>query len=133
MQLFVDTEPIILIGDARRGLQNLTELINKYERTKDSETLNEALKLGLSIIDKALTALLMARGIRIKDWGYVSQVLNYIVPSNTIDPGLRDYIAKCLSQSPCDYDSAINKIDELNRLVDYAHSVVTHRVLYHGP
>jgi hypothetical protein len=34
MQLFVDIEPIILIGDARRGLQNLTELINKYERTK---------------------------------------------------------------------------------------------------
>ncbi|KUO79845.1 MAG: hypothetical protein AT714_07930 [Vulcanisaeta sp. OSP_8] len=133
MQLFVDIEPIILIGDARRGLQNLTELINKYERTKDSETLNEALKLGLSIIDKALTALLMARGIRIKDWGYVSQVLNYIVPSNTIDPGLRDSIAKCLSQSPCDYDSAINKIGDLNRLVDYAHSVVTHRVLYHGP
>jgi hypothetical protein len=129
----VNTEPIILIKDARKDLQILTELMNKYERTRDKAILNELLKFSLSIIDKALTALLMARGIRVKDWSYVAQVLNYVVPSNAVDPGLRDYISKCLSQDTCDHDSVITKIGELNRLVDYAHSVVTHRVLYHGP
>ncbi|MGC8543646.1 MAG: hypothetical protein ACP5NQ_06860 [Vulcanisaeta sp.] len=127
------TEPITLINSARKDLQMVTKLLNEYERSRDVGVLTSIAKLGLLIFDNATKALLDAREIRVKDWGYVMEVIRYFVPNNVVSEDLRDYFVKCSSQNNgCDHDEVPARVNELSRFVDYISTVVTHRIPYRG-
>ena len=111
----------------------VTKLLNEYERSRDVGVLTSIAKLGLLIFDNATKALLDAREIRVKDWGYVMEVIRYFVPNNVVSEDLRDYFVKCSSQdSGCDHDEVSARVNELSRFVDYISTVVTHRIPYRG-
>ncbi|BDR91112.1 hypothetical protein [Vulcanisaeta souniana] len=128
----MESEPITLIINARRNLQIITNLMNSYEKTKDINTLNNIMKLGLSTFDDVVRAFLMAREIRVRNWEHAVQVARDFIPSGIINDDLRDFFIKCTSQYTCDPSLIGSRINELSRFIDFVGALSTHRVPYRG-
>jgi hypothetical protein len=129
----VDPEPINLIRDARKNIQLVNRLVSGCGSTKSINILSRAVELSLNALDDALRAMLMSMGIRVKDWSYAIQLISQLMPGNPLDPGLKDQLISCLFKDDCDLSSLMVSVREVNRFVDYAYSVVTHRVMHMGP
>ncbi len=125
-------EPITLIINARKNLQIIMNLMSSYERTRDINTLNNIMKLGLSTFDDTVRAFLTVREIRVRNWEHAVQVARDFIPSGIINDDLRDFFIKCSSQCTCDPSLIASRINELSRFVDFVSTLSTHRVPYRG-